>query len=334
MPMLRRAKPVRLPDPALQHPDSGVIKDQAAHLAGQAQMARQLDELRSLATGVQNRATETGIPRVRTAQGKIPEHQLTGLYDPMVNVILQGSKTIHIGGKALHFDPTTYFVLSIGVPATGIVQPANTGEPYLAVALTLDVKLLTSLLLDLPLGFHTESHASARAFEVATMSPELLDAWCRLMRLTRQPAYIPALAPLYEREILIRVLQGPLGWMLREIATPHSATARINRAIRQLRQNVLTPLHLSGLAESAAMSTSAFHRHFKAITGFSPLQFHKQLRLHHARQLIIGDGVGIGIAAHRVGYQSAAQFSREYARQFGLAPSREIESVMRAIRAG
>ena len=164
------------------------------------------------------------------------------------------------------------------------------------------------------------------------MTPELLDAWLRMMRLLDHPDEIAALAPAYEREILFRVLQGPHGWMLRDIATPDTALSRISVAIDWIRRNFAQEIRVEALAEMAALSVSAFHRHFKAVTALSPLQYQKRIRLLHARsQLIAGQGSATSIA-FSVGYESPNQFSREYARLFGLPPSRDLVKVTQSLR--
>jgi AraC-like DNA-binding protein len=284
-------------------------------------MKKQLDELRSMASGAKNHKTETGIPRVAMVQGVIPEHQLAAVYDPMVNLILQGSKTMTIGSRTLRYDPATYFLMSIDLPAVGEVHPASTGEPYLAVSLTLDPQVIGHLLADL------QGPASKQAeggFSVAAVTPALMDAWVRMLRLIERPADIPALAPVYEREILYRVLQGPHGGMLRDIATPDTALARVSMAIQWIRRNYNKPLLVESMAAQAAMSLSAFHRHFKAVTALSPLQYQKHIRLLQARALIISSGQSVTAAAFEVGYESTTQFSREYVRAFGLPPSRDL----------
>jgi AraC-like DNA-binding protein len=294
-------------------------------------MDKQLKELRALAAHAENRRTETGIPRVAMVQGAIPQHQLSAVYDPMINLILQGGKSMTVGGRSLHYDPATYFVMSVGLPASGVVKPSASGEPYLAVSLTLDAAIIANLLGDLP-DTAIRSGEDA-AFSVATITPELLDAWLRMLRLMRHPADIPALAPAYEREILYRVLQGPLGWMLRDIAVPDTALARVNLAIQQIRRDYALPLRVEDLAGSAAMSASAFHRHFKSVTALSPVQYLKQIRLLNARTLLVAGGYSVTAAAHEVGYQSATQFSREYAREFGQAPGRDASRIANAMRA-
>lgn len=293
-------------------------------------MEQQMQELRALAAGAENRRTETGIPRVAMVQGEIPEHLLAAVYDPMVNLILTGSKTMTIGDRTLHYDPATYFVMSVDLPAVGAVHPAATGEPYLAVSLTLDPAIVAALIRDLPV--RVGSTLLGSGFSVAPVNRELLDAWIRMLRLMERPDEIAVLAPAYEREILFRVLQGPLGWMLRDIASPDTALSRISVAINWIRRNFTEQIKVEALAEMAAFSVSAFHRHFKAVTALSPLQYQKRLRLLHARsQLISGQGSVTSIA-FSVGYESPNQFSREYARLFGLPPSRDLVKATRELR--
>ncbi|WP_185058171.1 AraC family transcriptional regulator [Pseudomonas frederiksbergensis] len=289
-------------------------------------MNTQLNELRTLAARAENRRTETGIPRVAMVQGAIPEHLLAAVYDPMINLILTGSKSMTVGDRTLRYDPATYFVMSIELPAVGQVHPAATGEPYLAVSLTLDPSVVANLLADLPPA--TGRHEQETGFSVAAVTPELMDAWVRMLRLMDRPADIAALGPVYEREILYRVLQGPHGAMLREIAAPDSAMARVSQAIQWIRRDFAEPLRVDALAQKAAMSVSSFHRHFKAVTNFSPLQYQKHVRLLQARTLLVASAKSVTSAAFDVGYESATQFSRDYARVFGLPPARDAARIL------
>ena len=291
-----------------------------------------MQQLRALAARAENRRTETGIPRVAMVQGEIPEHLLAAVYDPMVNLILTGSKTMTVGDRTFYYDPATYFVMSVGLPAVGSVHPAATGEPYLAISLTLDPAIVGALIRDLPVEVCRTLFGSG--FSVAPVNSELLDAWIRMLRLIERPDEIAVLAPAYEREILFRVLQGPLGWMLRDIASPDTALSRIGVAISWIRRNFTEPMRVDALAEMAALSVSAFHRHFKAVTALSPLQYQKRIRLLHARsQLISGQGSATSIA-FSVGYESPNQFSREYARLFGLPPSKDILKATQELQGG
>lgn len=294
-------------------------------------MEKQLIELRALASKAENRRTETGIPRVAMVQGEIPEHQLAAVYDPMVNLILTGSKTMTVGDRTFRYDPATYFVMSVDLPAVGSVHPSTAGEPYLAISLTLDPTIVADLIRDLPVKVSSELFGSG--FSVAPVNEDFLDAWIRMLRLMERPDEIAALSPAYEREILFRVLQGPLGWMLRDIASPDTALSRISVAINWIRQNFAETIRVEALADMAALSVSAFHRHFKAVTALSPLKYQKRVRLLHARsQLIAGLGSATSVA-YGVGYESPNQFSREYARLFGLPPSRDLARAMNEMKA-
>jgi len=294
-------------------------------------MEEQLRELRLLTAAAENRRTETGIPRVAMVQGSIPEHQLSAVYEPMVNLILTGRKTMTVGDRTLRYDPATYFVMSVDLPAVGSVHPSEEGDPYLAISLTLQPAKVADLLADLPKP--QGGGADSPAFSVAPVTTELLDAWVRMLRLMRRPEEIAALAPAYEREILFRVLQGPLGWMLRDIAAPDSALSRVGVTIQWIRENFTKPLRVEALAEMAALSVSAFHRAFKAVTALSPLQYQKRIRLLHARSMMVaGEGNATSVA-FSVGYESSTQFSREYARLFGQPPSKDRSRIAEQLRA-
>lgn len=289
-------------------------------------MENQLKTLRTLAACANNQRTETGIPRVAMVQGEIPEHRLSALYEPMINLILTGSKTMMVGDKRYEYNPATYFVMSIDLPAIGAVYAdTETGAPYLAVSLTPRPELIAELLLELPDDLHAQH--SQTGFAVAPVTSELLNAWVRLLELMKKPDEIAVLAPLYEKEILFRVLQGPLGWMLRDIATPDSHLARIHHVIHWLKQHYMHSVSVEELAKMAALSVSAFHRHFRAITALSPLQFQKQIRLMQARARLMMGQESITHIALSVGYQSPTQFSREYSRLFGQSPLQDLKQI-------
>lgn len=289
------------------------------------QINEQMGRLRTLAAQNKNGRLETGIPRVAMVQGAIPEHELATVYEPMINLILQGSKSMTVGEQTFDYDPATYFVMSLELPAVGVIRSNAVGEPYMAVALTLVPSILAELIADLPPG---SAENRGNAFSVAAVTPELLDAWTRMLGLMVRPEDIAALAPAYEREILYRVLQGPHGAMLRAIAAPDSAMARLASAIAWIRRDFNLPMRVEALADNAAMSVSAFHRHFKAATSLSPVQYQKRIRLMHARTLMVAKGSSVAAAAYDVGYESATQFSREYARLFGMAPLRDAARML------
>lgn len=248
----------------------------------------------------------------------------------MANAVLPKGQVDRRNRCMPRYDPATYFVMSIDLPAVGTVHAAESGAPYLAVSLTLDPVVLTTLLADLskPIGQY-EHHPG---FSVAAVTPALMDAWVRMLRLMDKPEDIAALAPVYEREILYRVLQGPYGWMLREIAAPDTALARVSQAIQFIRSDFAESIGVDELAQRAAMSVSAFHRHFKAVTNLSPLQYQKRVRLLQARTLMVANAKSVMAAAFEVGYESPTQFSRDYVRLFGLPPAKDAARIVEVSR--
>lgn len=290
----------------------------------------QLDELRDLAAHGRNWRTETGIPRVAMVQGNVPAEALAAVYEPMINLILRGSKSMTVGDRVFNYDPASYFVMSVDLPAVGSVHPTERGEPYLAVSLTIDPQRVAAMIEDLPPSA-MQDRPDGGAFSVASVTPELLDAWIRMLRLMKAPEDIAALAPGYEREILYHVLKGPHGWMLRDIASPGTMLARIGNAIHWLRHNFAEEFIVGALAEREAMSVSAFHRHFKAVTAMSPVQYQKRVRLLHARRMLLGRQQSVTFVAQEVGYKSVPQFNRDYARVFGLPPLKDVTQLRKAI---
>ena len=239
----------------------------------------------------------------------------------MLHLVLQGAKTLSIGDQVLQCLPISYFLVPIEVPATGEIHPCGPGQPYLAISLTLDSNILSTLMAGEAM---VAKQSTPKHFSGVSAQADMIDAWLRMMRLIGRPDEATVLAPMIEREILFRVLQGPLGPMLRDIARPDGRLAQIRRATQWIRDHYTEPLRMPPLAAMAGMSIAAFYRHFKAITNMSPLQYQKRLRLLRARWLLLFDTQDAASVAFIVGYESASQFSREYARLFGMPPARDV----------
>lgn len=261
------------------------------------------------------------LPRVALYKDGAAPLPVSGVYQPMMALILRGAKEIAIGDRRLRYDPASYFIATVELPASGCVKLDQPNEQYLAVSLDLDSDRLASVLseADVP------SPTAEPAFAVNPVTSELLDAWLRLLRLLDAPQDIAVLAPLCEREILYRLLQGPQGAIVRQIARADSRLSQVRRAITLIRDQFNRPLRVEALAEEAGMSQASLHRHFRTATAMSPLQYQKSLRLQEARRLILA-GRDVAAAGFAVGYESASQFSREYARLFGSPPSRDAKS--------
>ncbi len=287
-----------------------------------------LTELKQLTLQASTQPTETGIPGLVMIQGLVPEHQLAAVYEPMIGLTLQGRKLLTIGDKLFNCGPGEYFVLPVDLPATALVQQGPQGEPYLSLGLSIKPERLLSLLEE---QLTTEPGLPAAGFGLSPASAELLDAWRRLFKLMHHPEDIPALAAAYEREILYRVLKGPQGDLLRAIASPESALAEIRNSISWIRSHLTESFQVERLAQQAGMSESVFYRHFRSITGLSPIQFQKRMRLLEARKSLISSQQSAAQVAWAVGYESVTQFNREYSRMFGSPPATDASRIRREL---
>ena len=259
---------------------------------------------------------------VRLSQPTDPVH---GVFGAAVCVVAQGSKRVISGGQTLVYDAMRYLVASVDLPVIGQVVEATPDTPYLCFRLELDPEAIGDLLLQTG-GEAALSHDGGPlvgAMAVSEVNPPLLDAVMRMVRLMDTPRDAAVLAPLIEREILYRMLLGDQGPRLAQIARADGRMRQIRRAISWIKQHFDQPFRIEDLADEARMSPSALHRHFKAVTALSPLQYQKQIRLQEARRLILVQRLDAGSAGHAVGYDSASQFSREYARLFGAPPLRD-----------
>ena len=239
-------------------------------------------------------------------------------------LIAQGAKRLAIGDRVFDYRPGQYLVASVDLPITGHYTHASADEPALGFGLILRPSPIASLLLEADAGPEPARAAPAPAgIGVADASPELLDAVVRMVRLLDSPGDRDILAPMIEREILWRLITGPLGQSVRQIGLADSSLTYVSRAVRWISEHYDKPFRVEDLARSCGMSTSAFHRNFRAVTALSPIQFQKQIRLQKSRLLLLNGADDVATAGYRVGYDSASQFSREYRRQFGLPPGRD-----------
>ncbi len=260
------------------------------------------------------------VSRVDTEE---PDHSLT---DPLVVIMAQGGKRLMVGDEVFEYRAGQCLIVTTGLPVTGHFLAATREHPSLAMGLVLRPTAIAPLLLEAPAPARGATARTPRAIATGDAGPQLLDAAVRLLRLLDAPADAGVLAPLIEREILWRLVTGPHGAMIRQIGLADSSLSHVSRAIRWIREHYAEPMRVEDLARLAGMSTPVFHRHFRAITTLSPLQFQKRIRLQEARALLLvgssnaSDVAGVG---HLVGYDSPSQFSREYCRLFGAPPRQD-----------
>lgn len=266
----------------------------------------------------------TSVPRLALIRSARPSEPLHALHAPALCIVAQGGKTVLLGDKVYAYGPEQYLTVAVEVPIIGQVTDARPDKPYLCLRLDLDPVRLGTLIQDAGLSATSINGSTASSLCLARSSPELMDAAIRLVRLLDTPDDATVLAPLVERELLYRVLLTHEATRLREIAFADSRLRRVTRAVAWIKRTYREPFSVAAVAEIAGMSSSSLHAHFKAVTGYTPLQYQKQLRLQEARRLLLNVGQDVATAAHSVGYDSPSQFSREYRRVYGAPPARDL----------
>lgn len=265
----------------------------------------------------------TAIPGLSLFRREEPTEPFSGLYEPSLCLVTQGSKRVLLGDDTYTYDARNYLITSVHLPTIVQVTAASRERPYLGLKLILDLREISGLMMNDHLPSPLPPRSS-RGMATGRVTRALVDAVHRLVDLLGKEREIPILAPLIQREILFRLLTGEQGARLRQLAASGSRSQQIARTIEWMKQHFAEPFTIEELARKAAMSPSSFHQHFRAMTALSPMQYQKQLRLQEARRLMLSEPLDAATAAFRVGYESPSQFSREYGRMFGSPPRRDI----------
>ncbi|GAB4240774.1 MAG: AraC family transcriptional regulator [Acidobacteriota bacterium] len=286
-----------------------------------------IDHLQRLLPGDGHAEPVVGLHLFRVSSPTDLRH---GVLEPALCVIAQGAKELTLSGRRYRYDPYHYLIVTLGLPVTTRVVEASPERPYLSLRFDLAPELVGSVLVQS--GYRLQERSSpVAALDVSPLETGLLESVVRYVRLARDPEEARVLAPLVRREIVFRLLQGAQGDRLQHVAVLHGKRHRISRAIARMRREFDRPLRVEDLAREAGMSLSAFYQHFRAVTGMTPLQFQKRLRLYTARERMILQDLDAATAAFEVGYESPSHFSREYKRLFGASPARDVQRLRRTL---
>ena len=249
------------------------------------------------------------IPGLHMSSLKAPISTPNCFYVLSVGMILKGSKRLLIGGKTYDYEAGSMLVTSIDLPTSYEIGAVSKDNPFVSLSLKLNPAILAELLAE---DVSTLKPGEPYGFDAAP--EELIEDFERLLRLLDRPAQIAARAP------------------LRSLYAPGSTGHRIRQAVKWMRENFRETITIEQLAGIAHMSPATFHRQFKELTSFTPIQYQKRLRLYEAQQFLMrGDG-DVNSAAFAVGYVSPQQFNRDYKRFFGDAPGRVTKSFKQSLR--
>ena len=269
----------------------------------------------------EDRVSMAVLPGLHLMRFGWPSQPLVTMYAPCMAMVIQGSKSIDFGSTHLEYGAGQYLLASIGMPVKSRIVNASGKDPLLALGVEIDFAELRQVMRACDTLPPAKSQAGINVFEA---DAELVEAIVRLLRLLDTPEHAKPLTPLIRQEILYRLLSGPSGSELLEISRRNSPSNRVAKALDWLRRHFAKGFMIAELAHHVGMSPSSFHQHFKAVTGMTPIQYQKRIRLHEARQILLVDSLDVGEASFRVGYQSHSQFSKDYRQYFGRLPKDDV----------
>jgi AraC-like DNA-binding protein len=278
---------------------------------------------------VQTDGTLEVAPGFRVSRVSKPTQSVNTVYQPAFCFIAQGSKIAQLGDEIYRYDPETYMIYTVDLPLIFRVDEASTQNPYLGFRLDLEPAVVASVLAESDLKI-TKGDAAAKAVGVNAVGRDLLDTVVRLVRLIDNPNERKVLFPLVAREIVFRLLAGGQGPRLAHLLTT-GETRRISKAIGHLREHFAETIKIENIARDLGMSVSGFHHHFKSVTAMTPLQYQKQIRMQEARRLMLAQDMDAASAGFRVGYEDPSYFSRDYKKQFGAPPQRDIAKLRQTL---
>lgn len=289
-----------------------------------------LDTLRQLiGRRARNSHGPTAVEGLTITATDAPTAPRVGVAEPSLGLVVQGRKRTVSGDRVFDYAAGEFLIAQLDLPVVGQVTAASTECPFLGIGIRIDPAEIAALLLDAA-GSLDDTPARAPGIAVASAGAPLLDALAHLAGLLDAPRDARILAPLYRREVLWRLLTGPQGAVVRQIGLADGNLAHITRTVQWIREHHDDTIRIDQLASLAGMSESTFHRHFRAVTRMTPIQYQKAIRLQEARLALVSGGRDVAEVAHAVGYDSASQFSREYRRFFGAPPGKDAQRIRAA----
>lgn len=270
------------------------------------------------------------IPGMEFHRYSTPTMPVSVVHKPSVCLVVQGSKQVQLNEDIYLYDANHYLFTSVNFPIIANIVEASPEVPFLGITWELDLQVVSQLIADSDLPA-SRSTRTERGVDLGEVTPELLNTYIRVLDLLETPDDIPYLAPLIHKELVYRLLTGAQGDRLRQVVSANSSSQQISQAVDWIISNFDKPVRGEELAARAGMSKSTFHEHFRSVTDMTPLQFQKWMRLQEARKLMLAEKMDVASAACRVGYESPSQFSREYSRQFGASPKRDIKRLQETI---
>ncbi len=242
---------------------------------------------------------------------------------PAFVAVGQGSKYCIAGKLRYDYGAGSLLGIVLPIPLQSEIIEASPNKPFLAMAIIVDMGRLVHVLHKIEQAdkvIYMAEVANPSSIFSVPLTNVLLDPFIRLLETMDNPRDEAVLSESLIDEVYYRVLVDERGSELRALLQQRGEMQRISKAVDYIHQNIDQPVSVEGLADMVHMSRTTFYESFKSVMHVSPLQYAKAMKLHRAQTLIL-EGKKANEAGHLVGYTSPAQFSREYKRHFGFAPS-------------
>lgn len=291
-------------------------------------MEKNTDSLKLFAALVEKHALDDGLHQSAIADLSLyrdskPHNPEPRVYDPMIIFAAQGRKRVLLDGTAYEYNVGHFLMTLAPIPVACQIIEASPERPMLGVAIRINRQRMLNVLMKMdqlePARLRPASINASGIF-TAPLNDNLLGALIRLLSTLASPAEAAIVGDAIIDEIYFRILKHERGGALTLLLQQHGQIQQIARAVEYVHQNLTQVVSVEELAALVNMSSSGFHKKFKEVMHLSPLQYAKQVKLNVAQTHIL-EGVGVSEAGYMVGYNSPAQFSREYKRHFGVTPS-------------
>lgn len=281
----------------------------------------QLVDRHAVEEGVTNTLLE-GLQLYRMSH---PVERILGVYEPSICVVVQGSKRAYLSGTTYIYDENQYLCCTRPLPVEAEVVEASPEKPLLGLLLSIETRIMVETVIEI-VAMYSSNDSSTEVMPgltVAKWDDGFTEALGRILELLDDPVALSILSNSRMKELMFAVLRGEAGSSVRQA---FAGMQKISQALTFLRSNLHEAISIDDLAKQAGMSRAVFHRKFKEVTTYSPIQFIKLHRLNDASRLIAG-GTTVGEAAYQVGYSSQSQFSRDFRRYFGQSPRQWVHTV-------
>lgn len=269
----------------------------------------------------------TALSDVGTFRETDQRGRCSAVYEPAIMILAQGSKQLYVDGQKYSYGAGKYMTFFLPLPVESEIIEASEDKPLLAACFRVDLVKIANLLMKIDRVDgsppKTEKMTSAGTFTYS-LNDELLDPVLKLFRSLNDPVEREILGDSLLEEIYFRIICNDHSGSLRRLLQHRGEVQRISKIVDHIHRNLAEAVSVDELADMVNMSTSSFRKTFRDVMHMPPLQYAKSIKLSKA-QALLQEGKNASEAGYMVGYNSPAQFSREYKRHFGVVPSQVVD---------